>query len=181
MDKKYIIGIIVLVIIIVGAIFVVNNKINDDNIVNAKELVSSESYKLVNVEDISLEVPNEVNLIEKSDDQYENSYNEDVDYYADSKLNYSILIFDNDNNVNQFLKNYLHKLSNDKDYTKVNDADLDSSYHVFKQNTPDGDMYHIIFIIKEIDDDKDFKLVEIIGKDLNQVKHSALTAKYVDD
>lgn len=42
-------------------------------------------------------------------------------------------------------------------------------------------MYHIIFIIKEIDDDKDFKLVEIIGKDLNQVKHSALTAKYVDD
>lgn len=56
MDKKYIIGIIVLVIIIVGAIFVVNNKINDDNIVNAKELVSSESYKLVNVEDISLEV-----------------------------------------------------------------------------------------------------------------------------
>ena len=190
MDKKYIIGIVVLVIIIVGAMFIVNNKINDDNKVNVNESVAnsengvskvSESYKLVNVEDISLEVPEEVNLVEKSDDQYEKIYNEDVDYYEDSKLGYSILIFDDDKNIKQVLKNHLSTLNKDKNYDKIKDTDLNSSYHVFKQSTPDGDMYHIIFVIKEIDDDdKEFKLVEIIGKDLNQVKHSALTTKYVD-
>ena len=49
MDKKYIIGIVVLIIMIVGAMFLVNNKINKDNEVNGTEslLVSENGVSVV--------------------------------------------------------------------------------------------------------------------------------------
>ena len=49
MDKKYIIGIIVLVIIIVGAMFLVNNKLNSDKDVNGTEslLVSENGVSII--------------------------------------------------------------------------------------------------------------------------------------
>lgn len=141
----------------------------------------SDGYKLDTIEDMSLEVPKEVNLIEQSDDYYESIYGDGVDFYSDSDLNFSILIF-GDKNAKEFLKNYVSNLNKNDTYTKISDSGLDSSYHVFKQSTSDGDIYHIIFIIKEIDDDNnEFKVVDVMGKNLEQVKKAAITTKSVDD
>ena len=140
----------------------------------------SEGYKLVTVENIELEIPEELNLVECCDDNYEYTYGNDVDYYSDSNLNYSVLIFGDDKNTKQFLKDYLSNFNKDNNYTKISDSGLPSSYYVFKQTTSSGDFYHIVFVIKELDDNE-YKIVEIIGKDLKQVKQSALTTKYVDD